>query len=340
MTKHLSNEQLNLLQTHKLRGSSFVEALRHIEGCEHCRNKIPKSSVQEVLQSIFGEESAPIQNQPEPSPIPSLRGFLVPLSVGLLLVLLGSAIFLFFNSALQNQNNIAQTENNVNSNAPIISATIEPQPTQAAANSTKNESIKQNFEKTAQDFTNQKDKPHRVLTKIPQTVASLKTDISKAKLVKSNLPKRVINEVAQTPKVRFVWSKIQDATNYEITIFDKTYNEVARQTVQTNSFQLTDPLEKEKSYFWKLVAYNAYGEPISTQNIGNVGAFQVKNLKLAQQTKRLGKTNQNDLEVLNFMIEKGMLKEAKSKLEKLSAKNPKNAQVKTLTKKVDDLIKK
>ncbi|HRH45479.1 MAG TPA: hypothetical protein PKY82_27825, partial [Pyrinomonadaceae bacterium] len=295
MTKHLSNEQLNLLQTHKLRGSSFVEALRHIEGCEHCRNKIPKSSVQEVLQSIFGEESAPIQNQPEPSLIPSLRGFLVPLSVGLLLILLGSAIILFFNSTLQNQNNIAQTKNNVNSITPIISATIEPQPTQTAANSTKNESVKQKFENTAQNFTNQKDKPHRVLTKPSQTVASLKTNISKAKLVKSNLSKRVINEVAQNPKVRFVWAKIQDAANYEITIFDKTYNEVARQTVQTNSFQFTDPLEKEKSYFWKLVAYNVYGEPISTKNSGNVGAFQIKNLKLAQQTKRLGKTNQNDL---------------------------------------------
>ena len=344
MTNHLSNEQLNLLQTHKLRGSSFVETLKHIEVCEHCRNKIPKSSVKEVFQSIFGEEIAPVQSQPKTSLIPSFRGFLVPLTVGLLLVLLGSAIFLFFNSALQNQSNIAQIENNLNSTNPIISETNlsnnEPQPNQSLVNPPKNDSVKQKFENTAQDSTNQKDKLHRVLTKIPQTVAKLRTSISNIRSGKSDLPKRLINEVAQNPKIRFVWAKIKNAVNYEITIFDKTYNEVARQTVQTNSFQITDSLEKEKSYFWKLVAYNAYGEPISTQNVGNVGAFQVRNLKLAQQTKRLEKTNQNDLEVLNFMIEKGMLREAKSKLEKLSAKNPNNAQVKTLTKKVDDLIKK
>lgn len=347
MTKHLSDEQLNLLQTHKLRGSSFVEALKHIEVCEHCRNKIPKSSVKEVFQSIFGEEIAPVQSQPKTSLIPSFRGFLVPLTVGLLLVLLGSATFLFFKSEFRNtqkQDNIAQTENNLNSTTPIISEPSllnnEPQPNQSLVNPPKNDSVKQKFENTAQDSTNQKDKLRRVLTKIPQTVAKLRTSISNIRSGKSNFPKRLINEVAQNPKVRFVWAKVKEAVNYEITIFDKTYNEVARQTVQTNSFQLMDPLEKEKSYFWKLVAYNAYGEPISTQNVGNVGAFQVKNLKLVQQTKRLEKTNQNDLEVLNFMIEKGMLKEAKSKLEKLSAKNPNNAQVKTLTKKVDDLIKK
>ena len=58
-----------------------------------------------------------------------------------------------------------------------------------------------------------------------------------------------------------------------------------------------------------------------------------------QELGKSEKNNADNLAILDFMIEKGMLQEAKSKLQILSSQNPKNAQIKKLTKKVDNLIK-
>lgn len=331
MTTHLSDEQLNLLHTHKMRGKSFVEALHHVQDCDHCRNRMPKRKAQEILNSIFIEESAPIYAK-QPALIPSFWRLLTPLTVGVLLLILGGATFLVIRNG-QKQESIAQTDNPISAEKPIINQNAETTEKFAELNQTQPTVESTSKDKMPQKVKIEKEKLHQLLTKTPQTVSSLHAANDSRKL-----PKHILNAVVQNSKIRLVWAKIKDAVHYEIAIFDKTYQEIARQTVSTNSFQLEESVKKEQKYFWKLIAYNAYGEPILEEKASNIGTFQVKN-KQVQELEKTEKNNADNLAVLNFMIEKGMLQEAKSKLQILSSQNPKNAQIKRLTKKVDNLIK-
>lgn len=332
MTIHLSDEQLNLLHTHKMRGSAFVEALHHVQDCDYCRNRMPKRKAQEILNSIFNEESAPIYAKQQPALIPSFWRLLTPLTVCALLLLLGSATFLVIRNG-QKQENIAQIDNPESAETPIISQNTETTEKSAELNQTQPIAGENSKNNKTQKVKIEKEKLHRLLTKTPQTVSSLHATNNLEKL-----PKQILNAVVQNSKVRLVWTKIKDAVHYEIAIFDKTYQEIARQTVSTNSFQLEESVKKGHKYFWKLIAYNAYGEPILEEKISNIGTFQVKN-KQVQELGKSEKNNADNLAILDFMIEKGMLQEAKSKLQILSSQNPKNAQIKKLTKKVDNLIK-
>jgi hypothetical protein len=65
--KHLSSETIVRLEKHQLKGKAFADAVLHLNSCSECRQKLGVPDKEEVLKSIFGEDSSNSNDKDEES---------------------------------------------------------------------------------------------------------------------------------------------------------------------------------------------------------------------------------------------------------------------------------
>jgi hypothetical protein len=374
MTEHLSKEQLNLLSNHQLRGKEFVNALKHLESCQKCENNYPKRPANEIIREIFADPPQTINSTQEKTPPIFLSGWrLVPATgFGILLLIAGVGFWLINGKYSSEVNRDVVTVSNSNqlpiwqetpANIAIENANIVPESSvetnksvdltrnlSANSNATfdnpkiTNKSIarpaEQNSSQKAENINQEKSRLQKFLTTVPLAVANLRPTSSPVRSGGHNLKVRLLSpfsEVIKDTNVDFSWAKIENAVAYQLTVFDKSYTEIANKTLTTSSFRLENALKRGNVYFWKVTATDAKGEPLTPTNSQNVRTFRVADEKTILQLNKI-KQSKDDWKILGFLIESGMLSEAKSKLRALSAKFPNEPLIKKLDKRIKTLL--
>ncbi len=145
-----------------------------------------------------------------------------------------------------------------------------------------------------------------------------------------------VGETVLDAKPEFRWQAIPTAKNYQISILDSSYDEVASATVTEPVFKLDKPLVRGEIYLWRVAAKTDAGEVIAPQPPAPPVRFRVADEKTEKQVAELQKRADGKLARAVLLAREGMLDSAASLLREILRENPRDKSARRLLNRVEE----
>ena len=143
-----------------------------------------------------------------------------------------------------------------------------------------------------------------------------------------------VGETVLDAKPEFRWQAIPTAKNYQISILDSSYDEIASATVTEPVFKLDKPLVRGEIYLWRVAAKTDAGEVIVPQPPAPPVRFRVADQKTEKQIAESQKRADGKLARAALLAREGMLDPAAQLLREILRENPRHKSARRLLNRV------
>jgi hypothetical protein len=372
MIKHLSKKKIEQLSKHTLQGVEYFNALTHIESCAECRAKM-QSVTKDNVVSLFEETGELAQNDRISQPVWRWSFAFATVAV----ILVAGIVWFNWKQIIPNdiarQNPDVITPILVvsptvieNSSTPSPEVNVTPEIgkddnrkskdenslSPAKRKQSENTVYKVNAVPEAGTKNKEGEKPkepispevsrlNKFLLRIPAVLVELRPIKLDSRGAANTEDKKSFllpnGEVLRDDTPTLSWSLDKNAEKYKVLLRTKQYEDVLDTDTQNTEYKLNKPLERGSTYIFKVTAQNSKGEPIDPTKKDKTAIFKIASENTIAKLEKLENSKANDWKIVEFLIDKGMLAEAETKLRSIKNKSPKNKLAQKLLLRINNL---
>ena len=392
---HLTDAEINQLNKNRLTSATLYAALRHVEKCQSCRQRVSPPTQAEIDQIFFKTSSIILPATTRAKGVFGdwrMKIRFAALSVALLVVLIGSLV-LIVTLDKNSPNIVAEIETNDRSQSlaavpenkagdESLTSSVSSINQAAVKAERRNQTVKPNINQQRQDGSlsksaaihfnpptsppqnqprassgNQKNQSRiigntrisdpaieseiaQLSTSVPTSVASLriggqmttrgdKADANRCQNENGFKLKFPVSQTVIETEPIFVWESSPSVKNYQISISDAEYDEIAADTVEGNRYKIKKPLKRGQIYLWKVTAQVNHVANVLPAVPQPPVLFRVADKQIAEKAIELEK-KENKLELAAFYAKEGLLTASEKVLQDILRKEPNSKPAKRL----------